>query len=94
MFTITEHALYMKYILMSKPNNVHLLSLKMEDTLWASLTDSYAKLPMAMTAEKLAEQYGITKEQCDEFALTSQQRWASGNVCVGGRVSQCMHECV
>ncbi len=50
----------------------------MEDTLWASLTDSYAKLPMALTAEKLAEQYSITREECDQFALTSQQRWANG----------------
>ena len=51
----------------------------MEDTLWSSLTDSYAKLPMALTAEKLAEQYGITRQQCDEFALSSQQRWTNGN---------------
>ena len=52
---------------------------QMEDTLWSSLTDTYAKLPMALTAEKLAEQYGITRHQCDEFALSSQQRWANGN---------------
>lgn len=51
----------------------------MEDSLWAGLSDSYAKLPMALTAEKLGEQYGITREQCDEFALTSQQRWSNGN---------------
>ena len=50
----------------------------MEDTLWAGLTDAYAKIPMALTAEKLAEQYGISRELCDEFALTSQQRWAAG----------------
>ena len=50
----------------------------MEDTLWSSLTDSYAKLPMALTAEKLAEQYGITRIECDEFALSSQQRWSNG----------------
>ncbi len=52
----------------------------MEDTLWASLTDSYAKLPMALTAEKLAEQYGITREECDQFALSSQQRWINGKI--------------
>lgn len=51
----------------------------MEDTLWSSLTDTYAKLPMALTAEKLAEQYGVTREQCDEYALSSQQRWSNGN---------------
>eukprot|EP00117_Sycon_ciliatum_P020157 scpid65575/ scgid18038/ 3-ketoacyl-CoA thiolase, mitochondrial; Acetyl-CoA acyltransferase; Beta-ketothiolase; Mitochondrial 3-oxoacyl-CoA thiolase len=53
--------------------------LKMEDTLWSSLTDAYANLPMALTAEKLAEQYGITRGQCDEFALQSQARWAAAH---------------
>lgn len=46
--------------------------LKAEDSLWAGLTDTYAKLPMGLTAEKLAEQYGITRDQCDEYALRSQ----------------------
>lgn len=31
-------------------------------------------LPMGMTAEKVAEQYGITREDCDAFGLLSQQR--------------------
>ena len=52
----------------------------MEDTLWASLTDAYVKLPMALTAEKLAEQYSISREDCDQYALQSQQRWAAGKV--------------
>ncbi len=30
---------------------------------------------MALTAENLAEQYKITRQECDEFALKSQQRW-------------------
>lgn len=42
------------------------------DALWAGLTDSLAKMPMGMTAEKLGEKYGITRDQCDEFALRSQ----------------------
>src|SRR5271154_228259 len=33
----------------------------LEDSLFVGLTDSYCGLPMAMTAEKLAEQYGITR---------------------------------
>ena len=32
---------------------------------------------MAITAENLAEKYGITREDCDAFALRSQQRWAA-----------------
>ncbi|XP_045175655.2 3-ketoacyl-CoA thiolase, mitochondrial-like [Mercenaria mercenaria] len=49
--------------------------LQLEDVLWAGLTDSYTKMPMAITAENLAEQYGITREDCDRYALQSQQRW-------------------
>ena len=30
---------------------------------------------MGITAENLAEKYGITRQQCDEFALQSQKRW-------------------
>ena len=49
------------------------------DTLWDALTDSYCNTPMAVTAENLATKYGITRQQCDEFALASQQRWAAAN---------------
>ncbi|MBK9515927.1 MAG: acetyl-CoA C-acyltransferase [Anaeromyxobacter sp.] len=49
----------------------------LEDTLWSALTDSLAGMPMALTAEKLAEQHGITQAQVDEFAVGSQQRWAA-----------------
>ncbi len=47
---------------------------KFEDTLWEALTDSYNGMPMAITAENLAERYGIAREACDEFALASQER--------------------
>ncbi|MBI3871882.1 MAG: acetyl-CoA C-acetyltransferase [candidate division Zixibacteria bacterium] len=43
----------------------------MEDALWASLTDPFCGLNMALTAEKLADQYGITRQQMDEFAMRS-----------------------
>lgn len=46
--------------------------MKAEDSLWAGLTDSYAKLPMGLTAEKLAEKHGISRQQCDEYGLRSQ----------------------
>jgi len=45
----------------------------LEDTLMAGLTDTYCGLPMALTAEKLAEQYGITRKDADSYALRSQQ---------------------
>ncbi len=45
---------------------------KLVDSLWESLYDPYAELAMAGTAERLGEQYGITREQCDEFGYRSQ----------------------
>lgn len=62
--------------MIKKLRNINVLQL--EDTLWAALTDSYTKMPMAITAENLAEQYNISREECDAFALKSQQRWAQG----------------
>jgi acetyl-CoA acetyltransferase family protein len=50
---------------------------KLEDTLWSSLYDTHAGCAMAITAENLAEKYGITREACDAFALRSQQNWAA-----------------
>ncbi len=50
---------------------------QLEDSLWSALTDSYCNTPMAVTAENLAMKYGITRQACDELALSSQQRWAS-----------------
>jgi len=51
----------------------------LEDSLWSGLTDSFCNTPMAVTAENLAQKYGLTREQCDEFALSSQKRWAAAN---------------
>jgi acetyl-CoA acetyltransferase family protein len=45
----------------------------LEDFLFVGLTDTYCGLPMAMTAEKLAEQKGITRKDADAYALRSQQ---------------------
>jgi len=57
-----------------------------EDTLWSALTDSYAGLPMALTAEKLAEQYGIGQDEVDEYSVGSQRRWAAADE--GGRFAE------
>jgi acetyl-CoA acyltransferase 2 len=48
-----------------------------EDTLWSALTDSYAKVPMGITAENLAEQYKLSRQEVDAYAVRSQQRWAA-----------------
>jgi acetyl-CoA acyltransferase 2 len=49
-------------------------NVQFEDSLWSALTDSYGDVPMAVTAENLAKKYGVTREECDEFALASQER--------------------
>lgn len=46
---------------------------QLEDTLWDSLYDTYIDCGMAITAENLAEQYELTREQIDAYALRSQQ---------------------
>merc|ERR1712002_482983 len=50
---------------------------KLEDMMWTSLTDMLAKTPMGVTAENLAEKYGVTREESDAFTLRSQQTWAA-----------------
>lgn len=61
---------------------------KFEDTLWEALTDSYNHMPMAITAENLAERYAISREACDEFALRSQENalQAQGNGYFGDEI--------
>ncbi|MGA8891583.1 MAG: acetyl-CoA C-acetyltransferase [Anaeromyxobacteraceae bacterium] len=48
----------------------------LEDSLWTALTDTQARMPMALTAEKLAEQYAITQDEVDDYAVLSQRRFA------------------
>ena len=38
--------------------------LKMRDSLWDGLTDQHVGTPMGITAENLAEKYGISREVC------------------------------
>lgn len=49
--------------------------IQLEDTLWGGLTDTYTGMPMAITAENLAAQYNLSREDCDNYALQSQTRW-------------------
>ncbi|XP_066500076.1 3-ketoacyl-CoA thiolase, mitochondrial isoform X1 [Hoplias malabaricus] len=55
------------------------VDLKLEDTLWAGLTDLHIKTPMGLTAENLAEKYQITREDCDKYAHQTQQRWKAAH---------------
>jgi len=49
----------------------------MGDYIQECLTDSYAGIPMAITAENLGAKYEISREKCDIYALASQQRWGA-----------------
>ncbi|SOB99907.1 acetyl-CoA C-acetyltransferase [Ureibacillus xyleni] len=57
-------------------NGQKLGNLQFVDMLQATLTDKYTGSGMGMTAEKLAEQYNISREEQDEFAVQSHQRAA------------------
>jgi len=52
-------------------------NLKPVFTLLLGLTDPLVKLNMGQTAEIVAHRFGISREQMDEFALTSHQRLAA-----------------
>lgn len=51
--------------------------LKFVDMLTATLTDQYTGSGMGLTAEKLADQYRISREEQDEFATLSHSRAAA-----------------
>lgn len=47
---------------------------KLLDMMMGALSDPFNKIHMGVTAENVAERYGITREQQDELALTSHLR--------------------
>ncbi len=47
---------------------------ELSDGVWDGLFDQYSKLIMGMTAENVAEQFKVSRQDQDEFAYTSQQR--------------------
>lgn len=48
---------------------------ELEDYMTAALTDAYAGIPMAITAENLAEKYQISREACDQYSYQTQQKY-------------------
>lgn len=51
-------------------NNATLVDTMVNDALW----DAFNGYHMGITAENVAEQWGLTRDQLDEFAATSQQK--------------------
>jgi acetyl-CoA C-acetyltransferase len=47
---------------------------ELSDGLWDGLTDHHTGLIMGMTAENVAEKYGVSREDQDKFAYQSQMR--------------------
>lgn len=54
-------------------------NMQFEDMLTATLTDQYTGNGMGMTAEKLAEQYSISREEQDAYAVESNRKAAEAS---------------
>ncbi|QHI72430.1 acetyl-CoA C-acetyltransferase [Aminipila terrae] len=54
----------------ARMNNTQLIDMMVND----GLTDAFNNYHMGITAENIAEQWGITREELDEFSVTSQNR--------------------
>ena len=54
----------------ARMNNTQMIDMMVNDGLW----DAFNGYHMGITAENVAEQWGITREELDEFAVTSQNR--------------------
>ena len=50
---------------------------QLEDSLMVALLDSFSGLYMAQTSDRVAAKYGISREEQDEYALSSQRRAAA-----------------
>jgi acetyl-CoA acyltransferase 2 len=55
------------------------VDIKLEDMMWAALTDFHCKTPMGVTAENLAAKYNISRQEVDQFALRSQLNWKAAH---------------
>ena len=54
----------------ARMNNVQMIDVTVNDGLW----DAFNNYHMGITAENVAEQYGLTREMQDEFAVKSQNK--------------------
>ncbi|MFH1154437.1 MAG: thiolase family protein [Pseudomonadota bacterium] len=62
------------YVLKDARWGLRLRHKELSDGLWDSLTDHYTGLIMGLTAENVADRYGVSRNDQDEFALESQMR--------------------
>jgi acetyl-CoA acyltransferase 2 len=71
----TENMTQAPHVLRGAREGFKLGGAPMTDSLQDGLTDPLAGCAMAITAENLAEKYGITREQADEYGFRSQSAW-------------------
>ena len=64
------------YVVRSARFGARMGNVEFEDVMTSALTDAYAGIPMAITAENLGEQYGITRDQVDQYSSKTQMRYA------------------
>ena len=62
------------YVLKNMRWGARMRHMEATDSLWEGLTDPLHGIHMGITAENLAERYGITREEQDEIAALSHQR--------------------
>ncbi len=55
-------------------DGMRLGNFELEDYMTSALTDAYAGIPMAITAENLGEKYQITRNDCDQYSIETQRR--------------------
>ena len=71
----TENMTQAPYVLEKARNGYRMNDGKLVDSMVRdALTDAFYKYHMGITAENVAEKYGVTREMQDEFALRSQLR--------------------
>ncbi len=70
----TENMTMMPYYVRNARYGYRLGHAELEDGIQHLLGDPFSKQHMGVTAENLAEKFGITREEQDEVALRSQQR--------------------
>lgn len=70
----TESMSQAPYVVRNARWGVRYGATEFEDSLAQGLTDLYVNLPMGITAENLAEQYKISRQEQDDWAIISQTR--------------------
>jgi acetyl-CoA acyltransferase 2 len=73
----SENMTQAPYVLRGARMGYRMGNAELEDSLQTGLTDSFVNLPMALTAENLAEKYKISREEVDDYSLLTQQRATS-----------------